>query len=109
MYDRKKYISWRKYDRMMNRTRKDPSRPGQNNASIRGKNDKRKWYTAGGKYDSVMFVEATPNAEFKKRAERVVKKYELKIRVVERVGITVKGLLQRSNPLGMKTCDRENV
>ena len=71
----------------------------------RGK--KYKWYASDGKYDSVIFVEATPKAEFKKKVQSVVKRYGVKMKVVERVGTTVKGLLQRSNPFGTMGCGRQ--
>ena len=79
----------------------------QNNAKHRDSKNKQ-WYSQGGKYESVMFIEPTPHSEFKKRVQSVVKKYGMKIKVVERVGETIKGVLQRSNPFGRQPCERED-
>ena len=65
------------------------------------------WYANGRCYESVMFVEATPKSELKKEVEKVVRRLQMKIKVVERVGITIKSLLQRSNPFGVKDCNRD--
>ena len=61
-----------------------------------------------GQYESVMFVEATPDSELMKRIQGVVKKLNMRIKVLERAGATVKGLLQRSNPFGVRDCGRDN-
>ena len=45
--------------------------------------DGRQWYAKCGDFESVMFVESTPQSELKKRIEIVVKKLKLKIKVVE--------------------------
>ena len=58
------------------------------------------WYAKDGKYESVMFVEATPASELMKRVQYVVRRLKFKIKVVERAGATIKGILQRSNPFG---------
>ena len=65
------------------------------------------WYQRNGGYESVMFVEATPESELKKRIQMVVKRLHLKIKVVERAGCTIKSMLQRSNPFGVKDCLRD--
>jgi hypothetical protein len=59
-----------------------------------------------GKYDSVMFVDATSKSAMKKRVEQVVRRLKLLIKVVEKAGVTIKDLLQRSNPFGLKDCGR---
>ena len=69
---------------------------------------KMEWYKQGGKYDSVMFVEATPQSQLRKGVEKVLRKYKVKIKVVERVGTTVKRLLQKSNPFPPKECGRDS-
>ena len=69
--------------------------------------DKRDWYKREGKYDSVMFVEATAGSELRKEVEKIVRKQKVKIKVVERVGTTVKRLLQKSNPFQRQGCGRE--
>jgi hypothetical protein len=102
-----------KYDRMMGRlenTRRENGTQDRRDQEMR-KREKRgkkyKWYASDGKYDSVIFVEATPKAEFKKKVQSVVKRHGVKMKVVERVGTTVKGLLQRSNPFGTMGCGRQ--
>ena len=69
--------------------------------------DKQRWYAKHGDYESVMFVECTPESEMKKRIRGVIKRLGLKIKVVERAGCTIKGLLQRSNPFGVPNCLRD--
>ena len=69
--------------------------------------EKLEWYRKGGKYDSVMFVEATPQSQLKKEVEKVLRRHKVKIKVVERVGTTVKRALQKSNPFQPKDCRRD--
>ena len=69
---------------------------------------KMEWYKQGGKYDSVMFVEATPQSQLRKEVEKVLRKHKVKIKVVERVGTTVKRVLQKSNPFPPKDCGRDS-
>ena len=73
-----------------------------------GATAKMEWYKQGGKYDSVMFVEATPQSQLRKEVEKVLRKYKVKVKVVERVGTTVKRLLQKSNPFTPKDCGRDS-
>jgi hypothetical protein len=65
------------------------------------------WYKHDGKYDSVLFVEATPESELKKMTERLVKKHKLKILVVERAGGTTCAVLQKSDPFRHHECGRD--
>ena len=64
------------------------------------------WYKVGG-YESVMFVQSTPNSELKRRFQKEIDKSGLKIRVVEKAGRSIKQALQRSDPFKAATCDRE--
>ena len=66
------------------------------------------WYKEDGKYESVLFLEPTPKSQLKIQIEKLLRKYKLKIKVVERVGETVKQLLQRSDPFQKNICEREN-
>ena len=68
--------------------------------------DKQDWYKKNGKYDSVMFVEATPGSKLRKEVERIVRRHRVKIKVVERVGTTVKRTLQKSDPFSRRGCER---
>ena len=69
---------------------------------------KREWYTDKGRYESVMFVEATPGGILRKEIQKVVRKNKMKINVVEKAGVTVKRAIQRSNPFGMSNCQRND-
>ena len=63
------------------------------------------WYKEDGRYESVLFVEPTEKSSLKIMFEKLLKKYQLKIKVVERVGETVKSILQRSDlfqPISVK-------
>ena len=91
--------AFKKYDLKNNNG--GSSRGGQPE-NIRG--DKHQWYSRGGQYESVMFVEATPGSEMMRRVQNVVRRLKMKIKVVERAGETIKGLLQRSNPFGVQDC-----
>ena len=70
--------------------------------------NKHDWYKEGDKNESVLFVEATPRSEYKEKVEVLVKKYDLKIKVVERVGQTIKKMLQRSDPFRRNICERRD-
>ena len=58
-----------------------------------------------GKYDSVMFVQPTRNSELKKQVQKLANK--VRVWVVECVGLTVKKVLQRSDPF-VKRCGRND-
>ena len=62
--------------------------------------NKYQWYTMGGRYESVMFVQATPKSELRRRLG-------MKIRIIEKAGATIKSLLQRSNPFGIMKCGHD--
>jgi len=66
------------------------------------------WYKEEDKYESVLFVEPTWKSNLKVQVEKLLKKYHLKIKVVERVGETVKSILQRSDPFRTNICERED-
>ena len=75
--------------------------------NTQGVQSNQQWYMKDGRFESVMFVEATPRSELAKRVRSVVERLKLKIKIVEKAGITIKGLLQRSNPFGVNHCGRE--
>ena len=66
------------------------------------------WYKKDGKYESVIFVEATHGSELKVKVQRLVKKHKLKILVVERAGATTRAVLQKSDPFAHLSCGRDN-
>ena len=75
---------------------------------VERKRKKKEWYTDKGRYGSVMFVEATPDGLLKKEIQKAVKKNKMKIKVVEMAGVTVKRLLQKSNPFEINKCKRND-
>ena len=66
----------------------------------------KQWDKKEGKYESVMFVEATENSELKNKIQIAAKKNKIKVKVQERSGTKIKGLLQRSDPFSSKKCKR---
>ena len=54
-----------------------------------------------------MMVDVTPGEVLNKRIEKAARKNKIK-KVVERVRITVKGLLQRSAPFKKNRCSRKD-
>ena len=100
-------IALKKYDARVNRFQE-----GKSYYDLRDEreNVKKKvdWYVEEGKFESVMFVEATVDSNYKKNVERLVQKHKLRIRVVERAGQTVKQVLQRSDPFQRMKCEKED-
>ena len=74
--------------------------------SVKG-TDEQGWYRGSGKYDSVMFVEATPGSELRKEVENIVSRHKVKINFVERVRTTVKRALQKSDPFSRRGYGRD--
>ena len=73
----------------------------------RGKKQKNyEWFSKGGEYKSVMFVNTTPNSELKNRIQKSARKYKIPIKVVETVNTSIKSTLQKSNPFGKFNCGR---
>ena len=64
------------------------------------------WYRKGN-YFSVIFVPATPESSLKRSLDEDVKKSGLRIRIVQKSGMSVKRVLQRSDPFKKRTCERE--
>ena len=87
------------------RVRRNIVGEGENHQNVT--TDKDKWYAKGGRFESVMFVEATPGSELAKRIQVAVQRFGFKIKIVERAGATIKGLIQKSNPFGTEHCERE--
>ena len=71
----------------------------------RGKRES--WYRKGG-LDTVIFVPATPGSQLKDRYTREIKDPGFKIKVVEQSGVTLKRMLQRSDPFKEKNCRNIN-
>ena len=70
--------------------------------------EKRKgWYKEGG-FDSVLFVPSTPNSRLKRSYQKEIAQSGLRIKVVERSGITLQSKLQVSNPFKPQRCGRDD-
>ena len=68
---------------------------------------KNNWYKKGGD-ESVIFVPATPSSELQRKYQQEIKRQGFAIKVVEKSGVTIKELLQRSDPCKPPGCDRGN-
>ena len=93
-----------KFDLRMDRYKDGKSYYDMN--ELKNKKIGKDWYVEEGKYESVIFVEATPKSEYSKNVRKLVQKHKLKIRVVEKAGETVKQILQRSDPFKNNKCNR---
>ena len=81
-------------------------RPRNMNRIERKKEKKEKgksWYNAS-KYESVLFVPATPDSELQQKLQEKVKNTNVKLKIVERSGTKVIKMLQRNDPFKKKTC-----
>ncbi len=76
-----------------------------NNNDIPRKTKSKKWNEEAHK---VMFVQATKDGELKREIERCAKKNGLEMKVVEKVGHTIRTELQKSNPFKEDGCGRDN-
>ena len=77
----------------------------QNEGRKEKEEKRRSWYRKGN-YSSVIFVPATPESSLKRSSDEDVKKSGLRIRMVEKSGMSVKRVLQRSDPFKKITCER---
>ena len=68
---------------------------------------KSNWYKRGGN-ESVIFVPATPNSRLRKEYQKEIKQQGFNIKVVEKAGIAIKRLLQKSDPFKPRQCERED-
>ena len=67
---------------------------------------KEEWFKKGG-YESLIFVPATPKAELKKKLQRKVDETDIKIKVIEKTGSTLKRSLQKTSISDKKECEDE--
>ena len=68
--------------------RKEPGKRTTENDDKRKKKKKKQWYDQE-RYDGVMFVEVTPNAELKQKVQKACTKNKLKVKVVEKMSKSV--------------------
>ena len=66
-------------------------------------NKRKNWYAKGG-HETVMFVDSTPGSRLAKEFTQILDSCDLKIRVVERTGESIKNLLTRSDPFQVNQC-----
>ena len=65
--------------------------------------DKMDWFKKGGNM-SVVFVPATLGSELKKHYEAAVSECRIRLSVVEKSGMSVKSLIQKSDPFQKQQC-----
>ena len=63
------------------------------------------WYKKGGN-EAVIFVPAKPNSQLQRRSQKEIKRQGFKIKVVEKAGVAIKKLFQRSDPFQSRKCER---
>ena len=79
---------------------KDWDRKGREEMKMRKRES---WFREGGA-ETVIFVPNTPGSELKKRYEEEVGKSQVKVKIVESAGRSIKSMLQRSDPSGASDC-----
>ena len=67
---------------------------------------KMNWYKKDGRYDSVVFVQPTVDSVLKRKVQQIARRNRVRIKVVEKAGVTVKQMLQKSNPFAKRKCER---
>ena len=70
------------------------------------KRKRNEWYARSGKYESIMFVEATPGGELRNKVQKLAERHRVRVKVVERVSTTVKKMVQKSDPFPKGDCGR---
>ena len=68
---------------------------------------KSSWYKRGGN-EAIIFVPATPNSQLQKKYQTEIKRQGFKIKEVEKAGVEIKRLLQKSDPFKPRQCGRED-
>ena len=66
---------------------------------------KKNWYKRGG-YESVIFVPCTPNSELIRKMKERVEESGIKIKLIEKAGRSLGGLLRTADPNKEKRCNR---
>ena len=70
----------------------------------RKKKDKKEgWFKTKGE-ETVIFIPATPKSELKKRYQKIVNHRNLKVRIVEKGGVTLKRMLHKPDPFPDNKC-----
>ena len=56
----------------------------------------------------MIFVPATPRSKLKKQVQAKIREQDFKIKVIEKTGVTLKQLLQKSDPFKERRCSRND-
>ena len=67
---------------------------------------KKKWFNTD-KYDSVMFIAATPESELRNKMQEAINRKGGKIKVIEKSGTKIVRMLQRNDPFKTKECENQ--
>lgn len=67
---------------------------------------KENWYKGDGKYESALFVQPTVGSKLRKEVQIIARRNGMKVKVIEKAGVTVKQILQKSDPYPKKRCTR---
>ena len=67
---------------------------------------KENWYKGDGKYKSVLFVQPTVGSKLKKKVQIIARRNGIKVKVIEKAGLTMKQVLQKSDPYPKERCSR---
>ena len=67
---------------------------------------KKSWF--GTKYETVLFVPATPNSELQQELQKKINETKVKMKVIEKSGTKLVRLLQRNDPFRRKECSKAN-
>ena len=68
---------------------------------------KSSWYKRS-RNEAVIFVPATPNSQLQKEFQKEIMWQGFKIKVVEKVGIAIKRLVQKSDAFKLQQCEQED-
>ena len=74
----------------------------------REKIHKKKTWFKNGKYESIFYVDATPDGKLAKDCQRVLNRCRLPVKVMEKTGDSIKKILTKSNPFKNGNCDDPN-
>ena len=101
-------LAMSRYTRRLNRWKegKGMFEDGREEEGGKQKGKRLDWYKQDKRYDSVMFVQPTRGSVLKKKVQHIARRNGVRMKVVERAGLTVKKVLQRSNPFRKGVCGR---
>ena len=55
---------------------------------------------------SILFVQPTVGSKLKQEVQRIARRNDVKVKVIEKAGLTMKKALQRSDPYTKSKCER---